>query len=62
MIVPMKVLAVVFNLSTRVIDDFTDQLEDCEPDEYIRFGISDLKRFPGYYEMRYADEHGQQRH
>lgn len=57
MIVPMKVLAFVFNLSPRVIDDFTDQLDDCEPDEYIRFGISDVTPFPGYYEIRYADEY-----
>ncbi len=60
MIAPMMVLAAVFDLSPSVAEDFTLQLEESEPDEYIRFKISELNRFPGYYEIRYAKEYGEE--
>lgn len=60
MIAPMTVLAAVFDLTPPVAEDLTRQLEESEPDEYIRFGISDLNPFHGYYEIRYAKEYGEE--
>lgn len=57
MIAPMAVLAAVFDLTPSVAEDLTLQLEESKPDKwYIRLKISDLTRFPGYYEIRYANE------
>ena len=56
MIVPMTVLAAVFDIAPSDAEDLTLQLEESEPDEYIRFGISDHNAFPGYYEIRYAKD------
>jgi hypothetical protein len=60
MIAPIAVLAAVFDLTQSVAEDLTLQLEESEPDQYIRFGVSDLNPFPGYYETRYAKEYGEE--